>query len=72
MKRPGGETGRRARFRCESRKVWGFESLPGHKEEAIMASSLHLGKLLLQKLNYFFNNLFVFDNAVVADAFHVQ
>ena len=28
---PGGEIGRRTRFRFWRRKVWGFESLPGHQ-----------------------------------------
>ena len=30
VKRPGGGIGRRSRFRSCRRKVWGFESLPGH------------------------------------------
>jgi hypothetical protein len=29
--RPGGEIGRRTRFRFWRRKAWGFESLPGHQ-----------------------------------------
>ena len=30
LKCPGGEIGRRTRFRCERCKAWGFESLLGH------------------------------------------
>jgi hypothetical protein len=29
---PGGEIGRRSRFRSCRRKVWGFDSLPGHHQ----------------------------------------
>ena len=36
---PSGEIGRRARFRCECRKAWGFESLLGYKAGRIILSA---------------------------------
>lgn len=46
--RPGGEIGRRARFRCECRKAWGFESLLGHISAALRHNTGGLFKALCQ------------------------
>lgn len=53
---PGGEIGRRARFRCESRKVWGFESLPGHERNVVRRSFFYFSSMftvyILQSISY--------------------
>jgi hypothetical protein len=59
--RPGGEIGRRARFRCESRKVWGFESLPGHKKTVGVSPAVFFISCLYRH-HFFFLHLEMFFN----------